>query len=381
MENQILVDLLKHLVKAKSIYPEENHLTRWLVDFFGKNGLRVKKQKVEKNRYNLLIERGTGKKSILLYSHLDTVGITSGWSTNPFRLTFKKGKAYGLGAWDMKGGMAANILTFLTCQPKNIKLKLAFCVDEENISKGTYELIKSNFMSDVDCVISTEPAFRYGLHGIVTGRIGRAVYNVQIKGMAKHYNLYEPGIDPRIIASEFIQSLKKLNLKKNGKKQFVFVRSSESKAIGMSIPERIDIQLDSAILPPLTHQEMLMKLRNLARKIVVGYKNYFSLKINFIKRDTPFLNSYVINKNNAYLLSLKKTVKKILGKNAMPYFRSSVADENIFGANGITVLGIGPEGGNAHSPNEWVSLDSIKKLNKILLNFLAKVDNNSLVIS
>lgn len=374
MENQKLIDLLKQLVKINSIYPKEESISRWLIDFFGKKGLRIKKQKVEKNRYNLLIEKGAGRKSILLYSHLDTVGITADWSTDPFRLTIKKDRAYGLGTWDMKGGMAANILTFLAYQPKNITLKLAFCVDEENISKGAYALIKSDFMRSLDCVISTEPAFGYGLRGIVTGRIGRAVYNVQIKGKAKHYNFYEPGIDPHIIYSELIRSLKKLYLKKNGRKQFVFVKSSESKAIGMSIPERIDIQLDSAILPPLTHLEMLTKLRNLAEEIAKRYKNYFSIKIDFIKRDTPFLNSYEIKKDNNYLLALKDSIDQILRKNPVLYFRSSVADENIFGANGITVLGLGPDGANAHSPNEWVSLNSLERLNQILLDFLVRVD-------
>ena len=39
--------------------------------------------------------------------HSDTVDTTDGWLTNPFTLTQKDDLLYGLGACDMKGGIAA----------------------------------------------------------------------------------------------------------------------------------------------------------------------------------------------------------------------------------------------------------------------------------
>ena len=38
-------------------------------------------------RWNVLAEKGTGKHSILLFGHTDTVDVKDGWRTNPFTLT------------------------------------------------------------------------------------------------------------------------------------------------------------------------------------------------------------------------------------------------------------------------------------------------------
>ena len=113
----------------------------------------------------------------------------------------------------------------------------------------------------------------------------------------------------------------------------------------------------------------------MSESINLKYDNSFNVCVNFVKRETPFLEPYEIDKNNPYLRLLSKSVSETTKKKAIPYFRSSVADENIFGSYGFTVLGIGPEGGNAHAPNEWVSITSMKKLNLVIMNFLKKADD------
>lgn len=371
-----LIKLIKKIVHIQSNYPLENQLFRYFKTFFSIK-YKTTSQKIEDNRSNLLVQKGKGKKSILLYSHLDTVGISNGWLTDPFKLTIKGDKAYGLGAWDMKAGMAANILAFQNFQPKNYNLKMVFCVDEENISKGGHVLIKSPFMKDVQCVLSPEPAFNYGNNGIVTGRIGRAVYDIEIQGESKHFAFYESKYDINKFVGELLISLNEINHDDTPQqKQFVFARKIQSEAIGMSIPQKTNIQLDSSVLPPNTHKKILNTIKTITKKLNKKYHNYFKISVNFFKRETPFLEPYEINQHNNYLKILSQSVYEITGKKAVPYFRSSVADENIFGSHGYTVLGIGPKGGNAHAPNEWVSLSSLETLYNILINFLKQVDND-----
>ena len=123
MEDQIQ-KLLKQLVSINSIYPNENNLVLLLEKMF-KSDYKITKQKVENKRSNLLVEKGRGKQTILLYSHLDTVDIIEGWKTDPLDLKVIEDRAYGLGSWDMKGGMSTNILSFFNSQPKNFKLKMS----------------------------------------------------------------------------------------------------------------------------------------------------------------------------------------------------------------------------------------------------------------
>lgn len=365
---------LKELVSIPSTYPHEEKMGEYVYSLLKRAGFTVQKQFIDDTRFNVLAEKGTGDKSVLFYSHLDTVGTVAGWKTDPHTLTIVGDKAYGLGVWDMKAGMLANILAAQDAVTKNVKIKVVFCVDEEYISRGGHALMKNTFMYDVVCVVSTEPAFQHGVQGIVTGRIGRSVYDVTLTGPSHHFAFYDPKKDINHALSDFIQATQKLYKKTGDKKQFVFVRSIESKTVGMSLPEKISLQLDSSVLPPHTHASVLSFLETEARKIEKKYKSFFSFAVKKHERETPFLEPYIIASNNRYLQLMKKSVMTTTKKRAVPYFRSSVADENIFGAQGITTLGIGPIGGNAHGANEWVSLRSIDKLVAILSHFISSFD-------
>jgi acetylornithine deacetylase/succinyl-diaminopimelate desuccinylase-like protein len=366
-----ILRLLQDLVKINSVYPNEKKIADFVFDYFNKRGYKPVRQKIEKNRDNIIVEKGTGKRTVILYSHLDTVGLTEGWKSNPFDLKIEGDRAAGLGAWDMKSGMAVNILTFINYEPKNFKLKIIFCSDEENISKGALKFVGSPHGKNIDCVLSTEPAFRHGLRGIATGRIGRAVYRIEVKGESRHTAFYETRYDTNYFAAELLLSINKsLNKIKGEKKQYFFANRIESSAIGMSLPEKTLITLESSIIPPATHDEMLSELKRIINVKVKKYNNYYKVGVGFVKRETPFLNGYEIEKENKYLRLLAKSVKTVTNESAIPYFRSSVADENIFGSHGNTVLSIGPIGANAHAPNEWVSLSSLTKLYNIINNFL-----------
>lgn len=365
---------LEKIVSIPSTYPHEKKMGEYVYALLKKTGFTVQKQYIDATRFNVLAEKGTGDRSILFYAHLDTVDAVSGWKTDPHTLTVNGDKAYGLGAWDMKAGLLANILAAQKSTPKNVKIKLVFCVDEEYISRGGHALMKNTFMYDVACVISTEPAFQHGVQGIVTGRIGRSVYDVTIAGPSHHFAFYDPQKDINRALSDFIQATQKLFKKTGDKKQFVFVRSIESKTVGMSLPERISLQLDSSVLPPHTHASVLSFLTSEAGKIEKKYKSFFSFTVKKHDRETPFLEPYSVEKENRSLKALQKSVLSVTKRRAVPYFRSSVADENIFGARGIPTLGIGPRGGNAHGANEWVSLRSINELVAILSHFISTFD-------
>mgnify|MGYP003730081787 CR=1 FL=1 len=368
-----IIYLLKKLVSINSIYPNEQELGDYLFNFFKNKNYKISKQKVEKNRYNLIVEKGKGKKVIGLYAHLDTVNTTKlNWQSNPFKLKIDGDKAFGLGAFDMKGGMVANILSFLEYNPKNIKIKLFFVVDEENISKGGFKLLKSSSFKNIVCIVSTEPAFKYGNQGIVIGRPGRTVFELLIKTQPIHYALYDEKKDIIYFFNLFINQLKKFNKNINQKKQFLFIKNIETKIAGMSTISELKAEIDSCIIHPEDNQSILNKLNLVLNQINTQFN--FSYEIRIKKRATPYLNGYELKKNNKYLKIMIKVVKNVTNKTPIPYFRSSIADENIFGYHKVPVLSVGPIGDNAHAANEWVSLKSILTLKEITINFIKKND-------
>jgi len=69
-----------------------------------------------------------GQPKVLFNVHLDTVPTADGWSQSPFELTIRDGRAYGLGACDIKGGAAAMVTA---ARATNGPCAILFSTDEE----------------------------------------------------------------------------------------------------------------------------------------------------------------------------------------------------------------------------------------------------------
>lgn len=94
--------LLKQLVKFNTIKDKEN---KEIIDFI-ENYLLDLGFKTEYKEKSLIMSYGENP-SVGFLGHTDTVEYIDGWNTNPFELAEKDGKLFGLGACDMKGGIAA----------------------------------------------------------------------------------------------------------------------------------------------------------------------------------------------------------------------------------------------------------------------------------
>jgi len=129
-------ELMSRLVLFRSIYPHEQGISTFLVRYLRTIGFKVETVPISKSRKSLLATRGKGLKSLLFYGYMDTVAIAhpSDWITDPFVLHVKGNNAYGLGAYDMIGGIVAFCEALSHVRGGYMKILLA--VDEENILQG-----------------------------------------------------------------------------------------------------------------------------------------------------------------------------------------------------------------------------------------------------
>ena len=95
-----------------------------------------------------------GGRSLILNGHIDTMpsGSLEKWDTDPWTLTEKDGKLYGLGADDMKGGLSAEILGLelalsLGFQPKG-DIIIESVVDEEGGGNGSLAAAAAGYKAD-----------------------------------------------------------------------------------------------------------------------------------------------------------------------------------------------------------------------------------------
>lgn len=362
-ETDQTVKLLKSLVAIDSTTGNELKITNYLSLVLEKNGFDVIRQRVSKNRYNLLATKNANhdSKAIMFLGHLDTVDTKgdSGWQTNPLQLTLSGDRLYGLGASDMKAGVAAMVDA---SKDSDAYIKLILTVDEENISEGSWVAIRKakNFFKDVSLVISAEPGLGNGPNMIATGRTGRCIFEVEFVGVSEHILNYKKAVDAIEMLSLFTVELykKRLRLFKD-KETVIQVRKVEGEAVGMSVCGLAKLQVEVLLGPGDSILNVQSALQKLAGKN----------KVSLVKRKTPYLEGYNF-KSIPHLKELTDVVKKHTNKDPEFYFRRSVADDNVIASLGIPVITWGPEGGNEHKANEYVKLTSLIRLRDMYSDFL-----------
>ena len=104
-----VVELLKELVRVKSLPGSEGELANLVKEFLGQAG--VDKVFIDSVGNVIAPVKGGGLGIIVVEGHLDTVdaGDLRQWVVDPFSGDLIDGRVYGRGAVDMKGPIASQI--------------------------------------------------------------------------------------------------------------------------------------------------------------------------------------------------------------------------------------------------------------------------------
>lgn len=127
-----------------------NHLARLKCE------VRVLCVSEKKQKYDLVAKLGDGDGGLVLSGHSDTVPCDPGdWDSDPFSLTKKGGRLYGLGAADMKGFLAVCIAVAGSMDRSRLKkpLYLVATSDEESSMDGARLLAELDEPKAEYCVI------------------------------------------------------------------------------------------------------------------------------------------------------------------------------------------------------------------------------------
>jgi succinyl-diaminopimelate desuccinylase len=377
------IELTKDLIEIPSENPTGNEFLvgKYLESFLKKNNIPFEKSFVDKKRENLTIEIGDRKKkSITFINHIDTVPAGEGWKTNPFLSKVSKGKLFGRGSCDMKGGVASSLIALKEIKKKidagkKIKksLKYLLVVDEESAwMKGVSHEIDRGKVTKEDLVISCEPTSL----NLVIAQKGAMWYEIEIKGKNAHAASPHMGINAIHASCIVIQDLfdefkkKKFSHSLLGKTTFVPSIIEGGRKTNM-VADQCKFQIDVRFIPPLTIKkiETLIKdtINNSCRKLP-GTKGI----LNSICIDRPPIIS---NEESEGCLLIKEVLKKNIGTKTKTIGVSYYSDAGVVASrtkNKQCFL-LGP--GNieqAHSPNEFVSTKELTKATKIYMDIIEK---------
>lgn len=354
--------LLRRLVSINSVFPHERQLALFAAAHLKRCGCSVRLQEFAPGRHNVIAQKGRREGAVLLTSHLDTVPPYNYGKRDPFSLKEEAGRMRGLGAWDMKAGLALVLRCAEECTPGKKGLRIVLTADEENISEGTWFAKKQGEFSNCSAAICHEipDAIRPPRAGerppIILGRRGRCVYRFSVNGVGAHA-AGDGGKSALVLAMRLAAALEAIPMPdgKTGPCR-LFVRKFSSESRSLSVPTEAVLEADVHYVPPFTKESFLSHIRRSLARAKFSVPSGCSWGVEIPARKTPYLPAYEIRKESPSAARFLSAYKKHIGSYALSY-GLTVADENVLSTEGkrMPIITVGLEGGSAHSAGEWVS--------------------------
>ncbi|MEH0845186.1 M20/M25/M40 family metallo-hydrolase [Micromonospora sp. CPCC 205711] len=295
--------------------------------------------------------RGRGERRILLAAHLDTVFPAGTAATRPFRV--HDGRAYGPGVSDDKGGLLAGLAAVEVLdalgREEYGELVLVCTPDEEIGSPGSRPLLRT-LGAEADVALCLECARDNG--DLVSARKGVADLEIVLRGRAAHAGIEpERGANALLAAARLTVALDALNGRWPG--VTVNVGVLESGGRPNVVADRARMLVDLRAWRTGEYAAALASIRRLVDEpTVAGVRAELA-----VHAPTP---PWEPGAEERWLTELAAKVGAGLGVPVSHTATGGCADANLLAEAGATVLdGLGPVGGDDHSPTEWLDLDSV----------------------
>jgi len=354
--------LTAELVAHRSYPGEEGAVQRAVAAWLNEHGLRPEFQATEGDRPNVIVrvENGPGP-TLLLNGHVDTVLAVEGWSSDPWRARRDGERLYGLGACDMKSGVAAAMLATRALARRTDlwrgTVAFASVVDEEAYSIGAHALIDAGLRADA-CVV-TEPTWEHPS----LGGVGKVLARVDVAGKAAHAAWPVDGINSAVEAARFAARLDELPLGATPRltgTQCVLSFHAGNEQYVITVPEHAQVVVNRMIVPGETGESVLAELRGLADSLDSPATFTFAI-------DPPYYPPWDTHPDHPLAVSLARAYEAETGRS--PTWGYQVfGDANLFsGEAGIPTVQVGPHGANYHQSDEWVDVPSIGAAVRVVL--------------
>ncbi|HET9796075.1 MAG TPA: M20 family metallopeptidase [Thermoanaerobaculia bacterium] len=298
-----------------------------------------------------------GKGGTLLVGHLDTVWPVGTLAERPFRI--EDGRGTGPGAFDMKAGIAVALAIFdrFGVSAARPPISLFLAPDEEVGSAASREALVS-FAREHDRVLVLEPSER-GAAKIA--RKGTGLVRVEFRGRPAHAGLEpEKGASALLEMARFALFLESVA----GRAAGTTVTPTLASAGGKTnvVPASAVLTIDARVWTAAEEKRLLAALaayRPSDPGVAVSIDARFDRPP---MEETPASRAlYERVRDLARKLGVELGAERVGG----------ASDGNLTAAAGVPTLdGLGPAGGGAHAPDEWVDLEDLAFRVSLLAGFL-----------
>jgi len=300
---------------------------------------------------------------LLVLGHLDTVYEAGTIARMPFRVS--RGRAWGPGAFDMKGGLvialfAVDALVATNRLPEK-RIVFLWTTDEEIGSKTSRRIIERESRRS-DAVLVLEPAL--GPEGRVkTGRKGVGEIELVVTGRAAHAGLNpQDGVNAIEEIALQVARVSRWNEPRRG--TTVSAGVIEGGTRSNVIPEHARVLVDVRAARAADMRALERKFCAL-RPILKGAK---------LQVHGGFNRPPMERKASSALFAVARALAKDMGVTLGEAFVGGGSDGNFTAALGVPTLdGLGAIGKGAHSPGEYVLISKLAERAALLAGLLETV--------
>ena len=371
VDTAYLIDTLKTMVSIDSILPHEKRLAEFIADELRAMGVEPEWHKVALGRPNVYcaVDLGPTHRFLVFSGHSDTVGVALGWETNPFQLTECDGRLYGLGAVNMKGGLACSLTAFKALvEAKELhgslgRLGFAITVDQEGHSMGAKALLETEY-GRYDAMLHAEHFYGDSQEDYLPIAVtGKVLYKLIVRGRTAHAFRPHLGVNAVADASRIVAVLDRLRLKEHplfGAGTVCTLKIEGGyKEYSMVVPEHCEVVITRLTVPGETRETCVQDMRELIDSLRLESE---------VKIETPppCYDPYFLDRSTPILAPFQEVYREVVGLD--PHFAGhrGIVDANVFVAEGnIPTIVFGPKGANHHCAGEYVELATLEPVARV----------------
>jgi len=371
------LDLLKKLIKIKSISPNDNGCFDVIRQQF--DGFDFSFEETNyKNISNLIITNGDSKnKTFCFLGHTDVVppGPESEWSVPPFSGEIMDNKIYGRGAADMKGGVACFIsaLKEFLSEYKDPSFNIMVLLnsnEEGKLENGKVDRV-INEMIDKDkfidfCLIG-EPSSSKKVGDVIRiGRRGSLSGNLKVFGIQGHVAYPKQALNPILGIGKTLEELKNMEWDR-GNENFEptsFQVSNIKSGTGAEnvVPGVLEMTFNFRFSPESSPDGLKKMFEALLKKSDLKYDVSWTLSaLPFLTAKTEFIDI------------VKSSIKEINNIDTKIDNGGGTSDGRWVAPMGSEIVELGPLNKTIHQIDEHVDIEDLSTLKEIYKKILIKV--------
>jgi acetylornithine deacetylase len=372
IDEAFTVDVLRDLVRINSVNPSlsatgvgEAEIARYTAATLAGLGLDVHTHEPQPGRVSVVgrLCGAGGGRALMLNAHYDTVAVDE--MPHPFAATIADGRCYGRGAYDMKGSLAACVGAVKALRDAGVGLRgdvlVAAVADEEHASLGTSDLIGRY---RVDGAIVTEPTSLQ----ICLAHKGFIWLSVTVEGRAAHGSQFAQGIDANVRLGAFLVRLGRLATELAGRPPHPLVGPPSLHAAlvaggtGMSTyAASATVQIERRTVPGETTDQVVAEVRALIDAATREDPTFrASLAVQLVR------NAFEVAPDRPIVRTLADAATSVLGEPPRYVGENPWMDSALLATAGIETVVMGPHGAGAHAKEEWVDINSVVRLARVL---------------